>query len=70
MRTCIIVAFELGVFENRALRRMGWQLKGREIVTGESRKLHSEELHSLYSSPNIIMVTNTMIWAGHVARMD
>jgi hypothetical protein len=26
----------------------------RDEVTGELRKLHSEELHILYSSPNII----------------
>jgi hypothetical protein len=40
-------------------------------VTGEWRKLHSEELYRLYSSPNIIrhMKTKKMRWAGHVARM-
>jgi hypothetical protein len=34
-------------------------------------KLHNDELHSLYSSPNIVMVTKSkrMRWAGHVARM-
>jgi hypothetical protein len=34
-------------------------------------KLHSDELHSLYSSPNIIRVLKSgrMRWAGHVARM-
>jgi hypothetical protein len=32
-------------------------------VTGEWRKLHSEELHNLYSSPDI------MRWAGHVAHV-
>jgi hypothetical protein len=39
-------------------------------VTGEWRKLHNEELHNLYSSPNIIrMIKSTRIgWAGHVAR--
>jgi hypothetical protein len=26
----------------------------RDEVTGESRKLHNEELHDLYSSPSII----------------
>jgi hypothetical protein len=32
---------------------------------------HNEELHNLYSSPNIIrMIKSRMIrWAGHVARM-
>jgi hypothetical protein len=33
--------------------------------------LHNDELHSLYSSPNIVMVIKSrrMRWAGHVARM-
>jgi hypothetical protein len=39
-------------------------------VTGEWRKLHSEELHNLYSSPDIIrqVKSRRMRWAGHVAR--
>jgi hypothetical protein len=34
-------------------------------------KLHSEELHILYSSPNIIrqIKSRRMRWAGHVSRM-
>jgi hypothetical protein len=40
-------------------------------VTGEWRKLHNEELHNLYSSPDIIRQIRSwrMGWAGHVARM-
>jgi hypothetical protein len=40
-------------------------------VTGEWRKLHSEELDILCSSPNIIrqIKSRRMRWAGHVARM-
>jgi len=40
-------------------------------VTGKWRKLHNEELHDLYSSPNIVRVVKSrrMRWAGHVARM-
>jgi hypothetical protein len=39
-------------------------------VTGEWRKLHTEELNDLYSSPNIVRVTKSrMRWAGHVSRM-
>jgi len=40
-------------------------------VTGEWRRLHSEEPNDLYSSPNIVRVikSSRMRWAGHVARM-
>jgi hypothetical protein len=35
-------------------------------------KIAYDELHNLYSSPNIVMVIKTrrMRWAGHVARME
>jgi len=35
-------------------------------------KLHNDELHSLYSSPNIVRMfkSGRMRWAGHVARME
>jgi hypothetical protein len=42
----------LRVFENRVLSRIF--VPKRDEVTGELRKLHSEELYNLYSSPNII----------------
>jgi hypothetical protein len=40
-------------------------------VDGSWRKLYNDELHNLYSSPNIVRVikSRTMRWAGHVARM-
>jgi hypothetical protein len=39
-------------FESRVLRRIFGPK--RDEVTGGWRKLHSEELHNLYSSPSII----------------
>jgi hypothetical protein len=43
----------------------------RDEVMGDWRKLHNEELHNLYSSPNIIRMIKSRKtrWAGHVARM-
>jgi hypothetical protein len=40
------------LFENRMLRRIFGPR--RNEVTGDWRKLHNDELHNLYSSPNII----------------
>jgi len=60
---------KLRVFENMVLRRIFGPR--RDEVTGEWRRLHNEELHDLYSSPNIVRVIKSrrMRWAGHVARM-
>jgi len=44
----------LRVFESRVLRRILGPK--RDEVTGEWRKLCSEELNDLYSSPNIVRV--------------
>ena len=57
------------MFENRVLRRVFGAM--RDEVTGEWRKLRSEELSDLYSLPNIVRVVKSrrMRWAGHVARM-
>jgi hypothetical protein len=44
--------YRLRVFDNRVLRRIFGPK--RDEVTGEWSKLHSEELHNLYSSPDII----------------
>jgi hypothetical protein len=40
-------------------------------MVGGWRKLHNEELHNLYSSPDMIRMIKSrrMRWAGHVARM-
>jgi hypothetical protein len=57
------------VFENRALRRIFGPK--RDGVTRFWRKLHNEELHNVYFSPNIIMTIKSrrMRWAGHVECM-
>ena len=56
---------KLMVFQNMVLRRMFG--RRRDEVTGELRRLHTEELNDLYSSPNIVRVIkiekNEMDWA-------
>jgi hypothetical protein len=56
------------VFENRVLRRIFGPR--RDEVTGDWRELHNE-LHNLYSSPDIIRMIKSrrMTWAGHEARI-
>jgi hypothetical protein len=58
----------LRVFENRVLRRICGPKREED---GSWRKLHNDELHNLYSSPNIVRLIKSrrMRWAGHVARM-
>ena len=38
----------------------------------EWRRLHNEDLHSLYRSPNIVRMIKSrrLRWAGHVDRME
>jgi hypothetical protein len=57
------------MFENRVLRRVFGPK--RDEVTGEWRKLHSEELNDLYSLPSIVRVVKSrrIKWARLVARM-
>jgi hypothetical protein len=54
-------------FASRMLRGI-FGLK-REELRGGWRKLHNEELHNFYSSPNIIktIISSKMRWAQHVA---
>jgi hypothetical protein len=50
-----------------------WRIFGpkRDEVTADWRMLHNEELHKLYSSPNIIRMIKSrrMRWARHVEGM-
>jgi hypothetical protein len=58
----------LRVFENRVLRRIfGPKME----EDGSWRKLHNDELYSLYYSPDIVrvIISSKIGWAGHVARM-
>jgi hypothetical protein len=53
----------LRMFENRVLRR-------REEVAVVWRRLHHEELHNLYTSPNMRVIKSRRIrWTRKVARM-
>jgi hypothetical protein len=58
----------LWVFENRVLRKIFGPKREED---GSWRKLHNDELHDLYSSPNIVRMIKSrrMRWAGHVACM-
>ena len=68
---CLVLNDEhrLWVFENRILRRI---FGSRRDVNGEWRRLHNEEINSLYRSPNIVRVIKSRKsrWSGHVARME
>jgi len=68
--TVPVAEHKVKVFEGGVLKRViGSE---REQVTGDWRELHSEELHDLCCSPNIIRVTTCrrMRWAGHVERTE
>jgi hypothetical protein len=55
--------------ENSVLRRIFGSK--REEVAGGWRRLHNEEFHNVYASPNIIRVIKSrrMRWTRHAARM-
>jgi hypothetical protein len=58
------------VFENRVLRRIFGPK--REEVAGGWRRLHNEELHNWYTTPNTIRVIRSrrVRWARQVAHTD
>jgi hypothetical protein len=55
-----IQEYRLRTFDNKVFMITFRDKK--EGATGGWRKLHNEELHNLYTSPNI------MRWEGHVAQ--
>ena len=59
----------LRIFENRILRRI---FGPKRDENGKGRRLHNEELHSLYRTPNIVRMIKSrkLRWAGHIARME
>ena len=65
--TVIIISSEW--IENRILRQM---FGPKRAENGEWWRLHNEELHSLYRSPNLVRVIKSrrLRWAGHVARIE
>jgi hypothetical protein len=64
----VLYGCETWVFENRVLRRIFGPKRDED---GSWRKLYNDEIHSLYSSPNIVRMIKSrrMRWAGHMARM-
>jgi hypothetical protein len=63
------LSLKLRAFENRSLR--GTFGPKKEEVAGGCRRLHNEELHNSYASPNFIRVIKSrrMRWAGYIAWM-
>jgi hypothetical protein len=59
----------LRVLDNRTLRRI-FRPNGDEVI-GDWRKLQNDELHNMYSSPNIIIMkkSRNMRLIGHVTRI-
>jgi hypothetical protein len=59
----------LRVFENSVLRKIFGPKREED---GSWRKVQNDELHSLYSSTNIVRVIKSrrMRWEGHVASME
>jgi hypothetical protein len=58
----------LRVFKSRVVRRIFGPKREED---GSWRKLHNDEIHGLYSSPNFVRMIKSrrMKWVGHMARM-
>ena len=63
-------AFKILTGKPRGRRSLG--IGPKRDANGQWRRLHNEELISLYRSPNIVRVIKSrrIRWAGHVARME
>ena len=61
--------YRLKTFENRILRGIFGPKRDADV---EWRRLHNEELNSLYVRPHIVRAIKCrrLRWAGHVARME
>ena len=59
----------LRVFENRILRQI---FGPKRDANGKWKRLHNEEFHSLFHSPNILRMNKSRVlrWAGHLARNE
>ena len=59
----------LRVFKSRILGRI---FGPKRDLNGEWRRLLNEEIHSSYSSPNVVRAIKSrrLRWAGHVPRME
>jgi hypothetical protein len=57
------------VFENRVRGRVSAPKRSEDA--GDWRKLHNEDLHNLYSSPDVIKIIKSEIvrWAWHAGRI-
>ena len=65
----VVKKCKLRVFENRTFRQIFGPKRDEDR---EWRRLHNEELHSLYRSPNIFRVIKSrrLKSTGHIARME
>ena len=68
MISCIKGVTRLRVFENRILRRIFGPKRDK---VGKWRRLHNEELQSVYCSPNVVKVIKfrRLRRADHVVRI-
>jgi hypothetical protein len=55
------------LFENMILRRI---LGSKRNENGVWRRLHNDEIYSLYHSHNIVIKYRRLRWAGHVDRIE